>query len=52
MDEVTLTMSEVEARAIVELLGQLPTSQSAYPLWVKLREQYEAQRQATPPLPS
>jgi len=36
---VSLTLSE--AVAIVNLLGTLPTSQGAHPLWAKLKAQVE-----------
>ena len=39
--EVTLE----EAVAIVNLLGSLPTSQGAHPLWVKLKAQVEPEVQ-------
>ena len=41
MDSVKLEMTLEEAVAIVNLLGSLPTSQGAHPLWVKLRAQVE-----------
>ena len=37
--EITLSLELHEAVAIVNLLGSLPTTQGAYPLWVKLRDQ-------------
>lgn len=37
--EVELKVSLEEAVAIVNLLGSLPTSQGAHPLWAKLTEQ-------------
>jgi hypothetical protein len=39
--EVELKVSIEEAVAIVNLLGSLPTSQGAHPLWAKLKEQVE-----------
>jgi hypothetical protein len=39
--EVELKVSIEEAVAIVNLLGSLPTSQGAHPLWVKLKAQVE-----------
>jgi len=41
MLEVELKVSIEEAVAIVNLLGSLPTSQGAHPLWVKLKAQVE-----------
>ncbi len=41
MTDVELKVSLEEAVAIVNLLGTLPTSQGAYPLFVKLKEQVE-----------
>lgn len=37
--EVTLTVELHEAVALVNMLGAVPTSQGAYPLWAKLRDQ-------------
>ena len=39
--DVELKVSLEEAVAIVNLLGSLPTSQGAHPLWAKLTEQVE-----------
>jgi len=39
--DVELKVSLEEAVAIVNLLGSLPTSQGARPLWAKLKEQVE-----------
>jgi hypothetical protein len=39
--EVELKVSIEEAVAIVNLLGSLPTSQGAHPLWSKLKAQVE-----------
>ena len=39
--DVELKVSLEEAVAIVNLLGSLPTSQGAHPLWAKLKEQVE-----------
>ena len=39
--EVELKVSIEEAVAIVNLLGSLPTSQGAGPLWAKLKAQVE-----------
>jgi hypothetical protein len=48
--EITLKMSVEEANAILQVLGQLPTSSGAYPLLLKLKAQAEEQVQpAAPP---
>ena len=39
--DVELTVTMEEAVAIVNLLGSLPTSQGAFPLYVKLKAQVE-----------
>ena len=41
MSDVELKVSLEEAVAIVNLLGSLPTSQGAYPLFQKLKDQVE-----------
>ena len=41
MEPVKLEMTLEEAVAIVNLLGTLPTSQGAGPLWAKLEAQVE-----------
>jgi hypothetical protein len=41
--EVTLKMSVEEANAILQVLGQLPTSSGAYPLLLKLKAQADEQ---------
>ena len=41
MNEVELKVTLEEAVAIVNLLGTLPTSQGAPPLWAKLKAQVE-----------
>lgn len=41
MQNVQLEMTLEEAVAIVNLLGALPTSQNAHPLWAKLMVQVE-----------
>lgn len=43
MNEVTLTLSVDEVNAILQTLGQLPTSSGAWPLVVKIKGQAEAQ---------
>ena len=41
MEPVKLEMTLEEAVAVVNLLGTLPTSQGAHPLWAKLKAQVE-----------
>ena len=41
MESVELKVTLEEAVAIVNLLGSLPTSQGAHPLWMKLKAQVE-----------
>jgi hypothetical protein len=41
MEPVKLEMTLEEAVAIVNLIGSLPTSQGALPLYTKLKEQVE-----------
>ena len=41
MSDAKLEMTLEEAVAIVNLLGSLPTSQGAFPLYVKLKAQVE-----------
>lgn len=48
--EIKFTMSVEEANAILQVLGQLPTSSGAYPLLVKLKAQADEQaKPAEPP---
>jgi hypothetical protein len=41
MEPVKLEITLDEAVAIVNLIGSLPTSQGAFPLYMKLKEQVE-----------
>jgi hypothetical protein len=41
--DITLTVTTDEANAILQVLGQLPTSSNAYPLMMKIKQQAEAQ---------
>ena len=43
MNDVNLTLSVEEVNAILQTLGQLPTSSGAWPLVVKIKGQAEAQ---------
>ena len=42
MKDLTLTLTAEEINAILQTLGQLPTSSGAWPLVVKIKEQAEA----------
>jgi hypothetical protein len=48
MKELTLALSAEEINAILQTLGQLPTSSGAWPLVVKIKEQAEAQVKTEP----
>ena len=43
--EIKFTMTVEEANAILQVLGQLPTSSGAYPLLIKLKAQADEQVQ-------
>jgi hypothetical protein len=43
MDEVTLKLLPQEAVDIINILGQLPTQSNAFPLFAKLKAQFEEQ---------
>jgi hypothetical protein len=40
---INLTLTKDEVNAILQVLGQLPTSSGAWPLVVKIKEQAEPQ---------
>ena len=40
---INLTLTTEEVNAILQVLGQLPTSSGAWPLVVKVKEQADAQ---------
>ncbi len=40
---INLTLTTEEVNAILQVLGQLPTSSGAWPLMVKIKEQAEPQ---------
>ena len=46
MENVTLTLTVQEAVDVTNIIGQLPTQSNAYPLFVKIKGQIEAQAQA------
>jgi hypothetical protein len=41
--EITLTLKVEEVNAILQTLGQLPTSSGAFPLMVKIKQQADEQ---------
>lgn len=43
MEQITLNLSVEEVNAILQVLGQLPTSSGAWPLLMKVKEQAEHQ---------
>ncbi len=43
MKEVTLNLTEQDVLAIMRVLSDLPTGSGAYPLLVKIKQQYDAQ---------
>ena len=43
--QITLNLSVEEVNAILQVLGQLPTSSGAWPLLMKVKEQAEHQIQ-------
>ena len=43
--QMTFTLEDNEAAFIIRVLGQLPTETGAYPLHVKLVEQFNTQQQ-------
>ena len=43
MSDIAITLTAQEAVDIVNTMGQLPTQSNAYPLYMKLRTQVEAQ---------
>ena len=40
---ITFTLTQEEANAIFQLVGQLPTSSNAHTLYIKLQDQLKAQ---------
>ena len=45
---MTFTLDLNEAAFIIRVIGQLPTESGAYPLHVKLAEQFKAQQKEEP----
>lgn len=49
MNQINLSLSVEEVNAVMQVLGQLPTSSNAYPLLMKIKGQAEQQVQAPQP---
>jgi hypothetical protein len=47
MKEITLTLPVEHINAIIQTLGQLPTSSGAFPLMLEIKRQAEEQLQET-----
>jgi hypothetical protein len=43
--EITLKLTRDEVQAILQVLGQLPTSSNAWPLMAKIQAQAEAKKE-------
>jgi hypothetical protein len=48
MEKINLSLTVEEVNAIMQVLGQLPTSSNAYPLLVNIKQQAEAQVKQSP----
>jgi hypothetical protein len=51
MKEVTLTLPVESVNAILQTLGQLPTSSGAFPLMVEIKKQADEQMKSNEPIP-
>jgi hypothetical protein len=51
LKEVTITLAIESVNAILQTLGQLPTSSGAFPLMVEIKKQADAQMKANEPIP-
>jgi hypothetical protein len=49
--KVTLTLDIEQVNAILQTLGQLPTSSGAFPLLVEIKKQADDQFKANEPIP-
>ena len=49
MKDVTYTLTSQEAIDIANVIGQLPTHSNAHPLFLKLKQQLEAQLNSEEP---
>jgi len=48
MNQINLNLTVEEVNAVMQVLGQLPTSSNAYPLLMKIKQQAEQQVQPAP----
>jgi hypothetical protein len=51
LKEITLTLPVESVNAILQTLGQLPTSSGAFPLMVEIKKQADEQVKANQPIP-
>jgi len=47
MNQINLTLTVEDVNAILQVLGQLPTSSNAYPLMMNIKQQAEIQVKST-----
>ena len=50
MKEITITLPVESVNAILQTLGQLPTSSGAFPLMVEIKKQADEQMKANEPI--
>lgn len=50
MEKINLSLTVEETNAILQVLGQLPTSSNVYPLLINIKQQAEAQVKQPQPL--
>ena len=41
--DITLTLSVEEVNAVIQIIGQMPTSSGVFPLMMKIKEQGDSQ---------
>jgi len=51
LKDLNITLTVEEANAVLQTLGQLPTSSGAYPLLMKIKQQCDDQVKAQEPIP-
>jgi hypothetical protein len=51
MKNINLTLSVESINAILQTLGQLPTSSGAYPLMIEIKKQADEQMKSNQPIP-
>jgi len=51
LKEVTITLPVESVNAILQTLGQLPTSSGAFPLMVEIKKQADEQMKSNEPIP-